>query len=79
MRIRFARLRVGVTYVIAKSQEIARLGVLKSPISCYCLSCKEGREFTKGIKRGLADIKAGRVQTWESIKKELHLGEVKDA
>ena len=30
-------------------------------------------EFLEGIKRGVADMKAGRVKPWEQVKQELNM------
>jgi predicted transcriptional regulator len=34
---------------------------------------KSDREFVDGIKRGVKDCKAGRVQLWSEVKKELNI------
>ena len=34
---------------------------------------KADQEFMEGIRRGAKDCKAGRVQLWSEVKKELHI------
>ncbi|MBA7711709.1 hypothetical protein ES703_120675 [subsurface metagenome] len=34
---------------------------------------KADKEFMDGIRRGVKDCKAGRVQLWSEVKKELHI------
>ena len=35
---------------------------------------KADQEFMEGIRRGAKDCKAGRVQLWSEVKKELNIG-----
>ncbi len=34
---------------------------------------KDDREFMEGVKRGVADCRAGRKQLWSDVKRELHI------
>ena len=43
-----------------------------SPNACFC-DCPTGKNVEAQVHKGLAEIKAGKVQTWEEVKKELGL------
>ena len=51
-------------------EEIFRKDTLGEYVNKYF---KQDSSIKEGVKKGLADIKAGRIKSWDKIKKELRL------
>ncbi|MHB8084375.1 MAG: hypothetical protein ACYDHZ_00920 [Dehalococcoidia bacterium] len=48
-------------------------GVTDEQAAKMNMSMEEAAKFMDGVKKGVEDVKAGRVKPWDQVKKELHI------